>query len=207
MVGGWIDPTVHWYSCCRPHPVAEASLQAAEQQRRLIDAAVGLLRPGGHMVYSTCTINPGADAHWTMHYMQSVAPCTKALHHTASKDRGASLLGQASLSVIILSIHTGENEANVRYALDTHPSLELVPHKPYIGGAGLVGPCESAAAAVQKPAPGDAMAAAPATAGQQAARLVGRGLSEAEARLVQRFDPAGPRDTPGFFIAKFRKRQ
>ena len=32
-----------------------------------------------------------------------------------------------------------------------------------------------------------------------------RGLTEAEAGLVQRFDPAGPRDTIGFFIAKFCK--
>jgi len=31
------------------------------------------------------------------------------------------------------------------------------------------------------------------------------GLTEAEAALVQRFDPAGPRDTIGFFIAKFVK--
>ena len=31
------------------------------------------------------------------------------------------------------------------------------------------------------------------------------GLTEAEAALVQRFDPAGPRDTIGFFVAKFVK--
>ena len=31
------------------------------------------------------------------------------------------------------------------------------------------------------------------------------GLTEAEAALVQRLDPAGPRDTIGFFIAKFVK--
>ena len=100
---------------------------------------------------------------------------------------------------------TGENEANVRYALDAHPALELVPHKPYIGGAGLAGPCESAAAGSPAPAPGEARAAV-AAAAAVAGQLVGRGLSAAEARLVQRFDPAGPRDTPGFFIAKFKKR-
>jgi len=32
-------------------------------------------------------------------------------------------------------------------------------------------------------------------------------LSEAESRLVQRFDPCHPLDTIGFFIAKFEKRQ
>lgn len=51
------------------------------------------------------------------------------------------------------------------------------------------------------------VAAKQAEALMSAGRLVGRGLTAAEARLVQRFDPAGPRDTPGFFIAKFRKRQ
>lgn len=93
----------------------------------------------------------------------------------------------------------------MRYALDAHPALELVPHKTYIGGPGLPGFCESAALVLTKPAPGTVPVtppAVPAAAGQ----LAGRGLSAAEARLVQRFDPAGPRDTPGFFIAKFRKR-
>ena len=37
--------------------------------------------------------------------------------------------------------------------------------------------------------------------------ITGRpGLSGTEACLVQRFDPAGPRHTIGFFIARFRKR-
>jgi hypothetical protein len=43
---------------------AQATLQelrsTAHYQRRLIDRAVALLRPGGALVYSTCTINPGA---------------------------------------------------------------------------------------------------------------------------------------------------
>lgn len=93
----------------------------------------------------------------------------------------------------------------MRYALDAHPALELVAHKPYIGGPGLAGPCESAATGPPNPVPGDVPAAA-AAASAMAGQLAGRGLSAAEARLVQRFDPAGPRDTPGFFIAKFRKR-
>lgn len=98
----------------------------------------------------------------------------------------------------------GENEANVRYALDAHPTLELVRHKPFIGGAGLPGPCESAGAMPHKDAIADRIQEGRI---ELAGKLVGRGLSQAEACLVQRFDPAGPRDTPGFFIAKFRKRQ
>ncbi len=34
--------------------------QCAAAQRRLADAAVRALAPGGCLVYSTCTINPGA---------------------------------------------------------------------------------------------------------------------------------------------------
>ncbi len=33
--------------------------QCAAAQRRLLDTAVRLLRVGGSLVYSTCTINPG----------------------------------------------------------------------------------------------------------------------------------------------------
>lgn len=32
----------------------------ANYQRNLLDAAVELVKPGGTLVYSTCTINPGA---------------------------------------------------------------------------------------------------------------------------------------------------
>ncbi|XVE78521.1 hypothetical protein DITRI_Ditri13aG0151700 [Diplodiscus trichospermus] len=63
-------------------------------QRRMFDQAVQLVRPGGVLVYSTCTINPG------------------------------------------------ENEALVRYALDTYKFLSLAPQHPRIGGPGLVGSCE-----------------------------------------------------------------
>lgn len=176
----------------------------------------------------------------------------------------------------------GENEANVRYTLDAHPTLELVPHKPYIGGPGLTGPSECAGAPASEAAAAAARArrkgqlkgsgkgggarrggdgdgfslsaasgaggpsAAAAAAGSEQLRqaaggraashagtastaaggagagsvqalelaalaaagcLVGRGLTRQEAALVQRFDPSGPRDTAGFFIAKFRKRK
>ncbi|XP_021301025.1 putative methyltransferase NSUN6 isoform X2 [Herrania umbratica] len=63
-------------------------------QRRMFDQAVQLVRPGGVLVYSTCTINPG------------------------------------------------ENEALVRYALDTYKFLSLAPQHPRIGGPGVVGSCQ-----------------------------------------------------------------
>ena len=41
-----------------PHDL-ELLLQTAEYQRKLLDVAVQLLKPGGVLVYSTCSINPG----------------------------------------------------------------------------------------------------------------------------------------------------
>ncbi|XP_021898401.1 putative methyltransferase NSUN6 isoform X2 [Carica papaya] len=100
-------------------------------QRRMFDQAVQLVRPGGVIVYSTCTINPG------------------------------------------------ENEALVRYALDTYKFLSLASQNPRIGGPGLVGRCEFPDGYIEE------------------------WLRPGEEELVQRFDPSAPLDTIGFFIAKF----
>ncbi|XP_022771814.1 putative methyltransferase NSUN6 isoform X2 [Durio zibethinus] len=100
-------------------------------QRRMFDQAVQLVHPGGVLVYSTCTINPG------------------------------------------------ENEALVRYALDTYKFLSLAPQHPRIGGPGLVGSCEFPDGYIEE------------------------WLRPGEEELVQRFDPSSPLDTIGFFIAKF----
>lgn len=99
-------------------------------QRRMFDQAVQLVRPGGVLVYSTCTINPG------------------------------------------------ENEAVVRYALDTYKFLSLAPQHPRVGGPGLLGCCEFFDGYVEE------------------------WLRPGEEELVQRFDPSSS-DTIGFFIAKF----
>ncbi|XP_010919742.1 rRNA (cytosine-C(5))-methyltransferase NOP2C [Elaeis guineensis] len=104
----------------------------AKYQRRMFDQAVQLVRPGGVIVYSTCTINPG------------------------------------------------ENEALVRYALDTHKFLSLASQHPKIGGAGIAGRCELFGG-----------------------EYVEKWLTQSEAELVQRFDPSSSLDTIGFFIAKF----
>lgn len=100
-------------------------------QRRMFDQAVQLVRPGGIIVYSTCTINPG------------------------------------------------ENEALVRYALDTYKFLSLAPQHPRIGGPGLVGRCKLFDGYVEE------------------------WLRHGEEELVQRFDPSSSLDSIGFFIAKF----
>ncbi|XP_031383950.1 putative methyltransferase NSUN6 isoform X2 [Punica granatum] len=103
----------------------------AKYQQRMFDQAVQLVRPGGVIVYSTCTINPG------------------------------------------------ENEALVRYALDTYKFLSLASQYPRVGGPGLVGHYEYPDG------------------------LVEEWLRPGEEELVQRFDPSAPLDTIGFFIAKF----
>ncbi|DBA85330.1 TPA: hypothetical protein ACH3X2_006018 [Trebouxia sp. C0005] len=44
-------------------------MQTARYQRKLLRVAVQLLKPGGHLVYSTCTINPGeneANVHFVL---------------------------------------------------------------------------------------------------------------------------------------------
>ncbi|XP_072992243.1 rRNA (cytosine-C(5))-methyltransferase NOP2C isoform X1 [Typha latifolia] len=115
---------------------AEVTLESlrthAKYQRRMFDQAVQLVRPGGVIVYSTCTINPG------------------------------------------------ENEALVRYALDTYKFLSLASQHPKIGGPGIVGRCESLNKSYEE-----------------------EWLTQSEAELVQRFDPSSSLDTIGFFIAKF----
>ncbi|KAL9230256.1 hypothetical protein vseg_005633 [Gypsophila vaccaria] len=102
----------------------------ARYQRKMFDQAVQLVRPGGVLVYSTCTLNPG------------------------------------------------ENEALVRYALDTYSFLSLAAQHPKVGGPGLVGRCEMSDGYVEE------------------------WLKPGEEDLVQRFDPSLT-DTIGFFIAKF----
>ncbi|XP_058195404.1 rRNA (cytosine-C(5))-methyltransferase NOP2C isoform X2 [Rhododendron vialii] len=103
----------------------------AKYQRKMFDQAVQLVRPGGVIVYSTCTINPG------------------------------------------------ENEALVRYALDSYKFLSLALQHPNVGGPGLVGGCQLSDGSIEE------------------------WLRPGEEDLVQRFDPSSPLDTIGFFIAKF----
>jgi 16S rRNA C967 or C1407 C5-methylase (RsmB/RsmF family) len=103
----------------------------SEYQRKFVDQAVQLLKPGGLLTYSTCTMN--------------------AL----------------------------ENEHVVKYVLDTHPAMELVPIKVTDGAESRLG------------RPG----------------LEGFGLNDQQRMMVRRFDPGDPgQNTMGFFVALFRKR-
>lgn len=70
----------------------------------------------------------------------------------------------------------------MRWLLDSHPELQLVPQAPRLGQPGLAGTVTLPDGSMQQL------------------------LTPAEAELVQRFDPSAELDTIGFFIAKFRKR-
>ncbi|KAI3945432.1 hypothetical protein MKW92_021989 [Papaver armeniacum] len=110
----------------------ESLKKHGKYQKKMFDQAIQLVLPGGTLVYSTCTLNPG------------------------------------------------ENEAVVRYALDTYKFLSLAPQHPRIGGRGLIGGCEL-----------------------RDENRVEKWLTPEEAELVQRFDPSSSLDTIGFFNAKF----
>lgn len=116
----------------------------------------------------------------------------------------------------------------MRYVLDAHPEVQLVPQHPRLGGPGLDNNSSSQAAQAEVAAvcpigsPGlsnsssqaaDSAAAAASSAEGESSAVQEGGrrkdcyLTPAEAALVQRFDPACTHlDTQGFFIAKFRKR-
>lgn len=128
------------------HALPPLRAQCGRYNRKLLDAAVKLVRPGGRVVLSTCTISPY------------------------------------------------ECEVSVRYVLDHHPFMRLVPAEPRVGGLGLEGchPSGGLQHALRCSAAG----------GPEGAE---QWLRPEEARLVQRFDPDGPEDTQGFFVAAFEK--
>lgn len=164
-----------------------------QMQRNLLHQAVALLQPGGTLVYSTCTINPGASRAEDSRRRLAII----RVQHPQDPDKALCL--------------TGENEGNVRYALDTFP-LKLVAAEPRIGGAGF-GRTNDGAPRPRcvRAAPGRGVVwltlALSSVWLLHADGTVEHWLSEEERLLVQRFDPVPSEssDTIGFFIAKFQK--
>lgn len=101
----------------------------AAYQRALLHSAVHLLKPGGSLVYCTCSINPGV--------------CVEITQVTVHVVCVEPVLGPANVCDCVLCHGfgaAGENEANVRYVLDKWPGMKLVEQPLVLGGPGLVGP-------------------------------------------------------------------
>ncbi len=97
----------------------------------------------------------------------------------------------------------GENEACVRYVLDRHACMRLVPAEPRVGGPGLVGRHPGMPAAASDGAVGARGGLTPELVADVAGE---QWLTEEEAQLVQRFSPhAENGDSIGFFVAVFVK--
>lgn len=130
-------------------------------QKIFIWSAILLLKPGGTMTYSTCTLNPE------------------------------------------------ENEAMVRFALDTYKCLRLVPAEPRVGGPGM---CVSIYGCACTCLLVDVLMLYHQPPNTRITGLPNLGLSDEEQGMVQLFDPSATTagdapglDTSGFFCAKFVK--
>lgn len=162
----------------------------AEYQRKILAAAVQLVKPGGALVFSTCSINPGEPARSATlgHAVYGELPghCTRRVTHPALLlwvlDRGPSPspsplafphnprtpthptparpIPPLTYTISHVRAHShpyttpsfasigpvaGENEANVRWLLDTYSFLRLVQQSPRLGQAGLTGGQKGAA--------------------------------------------------------------
>jgi len=164
-------------------------------QRALMHSAMHLLKPGGVLVYCTCTINPGwfggvgegvpvfgslccSGLFLCVLWFDGCSSVACTAHKSAAHHPHLVSLSSLSRTHLQTATYaatpTGENEGNVRFALDRwRGALQLEQQPLVLGGPGLQG---------------DAW------------------LTAEEAALVQRFDPGGTEDdTIGFFVARFRK--
>lgn len=97
-----------------------------------------------------------------------------------------------------------ENEANVRWVLDTYPEMRLTPSPVHLGGPGLTEPADPERARELLVQFGSGNGSDGASFGASLDADL-RWLSKEEAEMVQRFDPAGEEGTIGFFVARFEK--
>ncbi|GIL60725.1 hypothetical protein Vafri_15256 [Volvox africanus] len=156
--------------------------QCAAAQRRLVDAAVRLLRVGGSLVYSTCTINPGENEAIVRYLLDRYGSNFQLV------PAGPPFLGRQGL-------------------VGHHPSMVeagrlISPAEPSTARA------EDAwmTAAVTQVATAAGQDVLPVPVPVVSEPNGEEWLSAAEAALVQRFDPSdGDLDTIGFFVAKFVK--
>ncbi|GBF91388.1 hypothetical protein Rsub_04128 [Raphidocelis subcapitata] len=193
----------------RPRLLMQATLQelrsTAHYQRRLIDRAVALLRPGGAMVYSTCTINPGENEA-NVRYLLDKHPCMR-LDAPRARLGGPGLAAPADAAALRAAARAcygprvGGAGAGAGAAEGEGPAAGGGEGSGGGGGAEAAG---GAARGGGRAPPGE-QAEWPPFGVESDLPPSGAWLTAEEASLVQRFDPAGPDDTIGFFAARFVK--
>ena len=127
----------------------------AAYQRKILAAAVQLVKPGGTLVFSTCSINPGVlgravlghaelgraalgsavRGHAVSRWAQAVPTLAGHMPGLRRSSSAPSCARQQPAPVPA----AGENEANVRWLLDTYPFMRLVQQSPRLGQPGLTG--------------------------------------------------------------------
>ncbi|KAF7123419.1 hypothetical protein RHSIM_Rhsim12G0010200 [Rhododendron simsii] len=147
----------------------------AKYQRKMFDQAVQLVRPGGVIVYSTCTINPGENEALVRYALDSYKFLSLALQW---KMKLGFIIGLTSmfllkpkcaLLALVVANRCNKDEADG----------ERVNERPV--NMALIGASKDDREEVEQ----------------------WEWLRPGEEDLVQRFDPSSPLDTIGFFIAKF----
>lgn len=186
-----------------PHSVRELAVAAA-YQKRILRQAVYALKPGGVLVFSTCTVSPfenECNVRWLLDEFPDVLALEDARPEDpkgAPKDAGDAptrrlgrpgLVGErtvAGLDVAWLQERPAKTPAPTAGQTGTLP-----PQQPPPAGTFPLSPPPPPAAPLSPGAPSGTV----------------RLLAEHEAPLVRRFDPGmGDDDVIGFFCARFRKR-
>ena len=107
----------------------EMSAGCAKRQREILEEASRLLRPGGRMVYSTCTYNPEENEETAREFPAPGLSCQRALRFPARpfsispKDSGAPLARTADgLSRRLADFSTGQRLLNTTSSDTSHPT-------------------------------------------------------------------------------------
>ncbi|KAJ9529865.1 hypothetical protein QJQ45_022265, partial [Haematococcus lacustris] len=206
----------------RPRLHQGATLQYLRQcgvyTRKLLDTAVLLLRPGGRLVFSTCTISPWENEVSVRHVLDRYAG---SMQLVAAEPRvgGPGLVGGLAGSLIAAAKDQVQPTATAGRR-DGSSALGVTDAPEPAGpGHNVVSPMPSDCweqAVRQGHGPGACAAVGLAADAREVVVEVGRQavsgeawdevwLTKEEAALVQRFDPAGQQDSIGFFIAAFEK--
>ncbi|GAX74807.1 hypothetical protein CEUSTIGMA_g2254.t1 [Chlamydomonas eustigma] len=181
----------------RPRLLQTASLpylkQCAVYQRRILDAAVQLLKPGGTLVFSTCTFNPGENESNVRYVLDTYADMH--LEQQWPVLGGPGMTEEDRLRAAAAAIRKCDKEMEA--------SIQARSPQPTDAPA-----MDDSAGNINKTLQQQQQQQQHKSVGESTVMVATRDsgwLSSSEAKLVQRFDPRG--DTIGFFVAKFRKKE